>query len=506
MSEKIAKAWAVGAALFFLICAGLFASGQSIWVDETTQLQGLTLPIGEQFLWLTGQGRPELGVPADRMPPLSYWLGIIWSSLFGLSENSLRAFGVLAVLSAMPALYASGRRISGSLGGAFLVAALCSAPGLIIMAGEIRTYPVFFALSVWGFRAYVGAIFAETVSERNRWFWWLAAFSILMSYAHFFGVVASCCLFGGLALHQLLHKRSLWLVLEIFAVVALTWVGLIPFIQAAMAISGETNASSMSFGDAIKDILRFVIRLFVDPVFLANRPALLLLGLALGFLAVLLLIRLVRTAPQVRRAGLALLAPAAAAIGGLGLLSLVISGFEVLRPSYSIWLLPVLFGSLTFALSQEERSPWLRGVPILAMMALVSGHLMAAGTLLRHNTLYSHGAGEWLAAQIDRPEVTLIIHDDADAWGHSYFPLRFLEGPGLTQVVRGVDADYTEFANMRVMPIPDISEFQAGFEAQYRVHTFPLSGAARAAIVRGETTCARSIGREVKSLQPFERG
>src|SRR4051794_10429387 len=86
------RAWlgpALGAAVT-LVAAALFLPHQTLWIDETTQLSGLTLSPVEVVRWLMHPATHDFGVPGDRMPFLSYWLGWAWSRLFGLGETSLR--------------------------------------------------------------------------------------------------------------------------------------------------------------------------------------------------------------------------------------------------------------------------------------------------------------------------------------------------------------------------------------------------------------------------------
>jgi hypothetical protein len=67
----------------------MLARGQSIWVDDTTQMYGVQQALGTSLAWLTTT-RPEAHlVPFDRMPPLSYVLGIAWTGVFGFFGATL---------------------------------------------------------------------------------------------------------------------------------------------------------------------------------------------------------------------------------------------------------------------------------------------------------------------------------------------------------------------------------------------------------------------------------
>ena len=103
---SVATGWRVAAALvlaLFAAAAIAFARHQAIWIDETTQLFGLTLPFGQQLDWLSGAVQIASGVPPDRAAPMSYWLGGIWAALYGLGEMQMRLVGILCMLAGAPA-------------------------------------------------------------------------------------------------------------------------------------------------------------------------------------------------------------------------------------------------------------------------------------------------------------------------------------------------------------------------------------------------------------------
>ena len=496
MSES--KAFLAGLVVLsaYLATAIWFATGQSIWTDETTQLRGLTLSFSDQLQWLmgrTGQLDAGLGVPPDRMPPISYWIGGLWSSVFGLTEMSLRLMGISAMALAAPALWIAGYRLAGSSGRLFLMAALFTAPGLIIVGGEIRTYPIFFCLAAWALWAYTGALLAETRRDRTRATTALTVFAILMAYAHFFGVVAGTCLFAGLVLHRLIIRLSVLPVLLATAITMLSWTGLAPFVMAAMGISDGPAPPTPALAEAVRDAVHFLIRLFADPVFLANHAALILLGLSIGLMGLFTLLRGFTGDRQRLAVMLALAVPGIASVTGLGVLNVLISGFETLRPSYSIWLIPFLFAFLTYGLGAGG----VGRVAAFAGLALVVANLMATTTLLKYAPLYIHGAGEWLAARIEAPDDVLLVHDNRDPWGHSYFPVFHIEGNVLTQTVTRSDGSAFVFADMSVIPVADLETLQDGFDEAYRIRTIPLSGTDRAGIIRGEANCAETLARKL---------
>src|SRR5215467_5936888 len=70
----------------------VFARAQDIWLDESTQLSGITLNFWEMLRWLAGADPDRLGVPGDRMPPVSYLLDWLWLNVNGPSEIGFRLF------------------------------------------------------------------------------------------------------------------------------------------------------------------------------------------------------------------------------------------------------------------------------------------------------------------------------------------------------------------------------------------------------------------------------
>jgi 4-amino-4-deoxy-L-arabinose transferase-like glycosyltransferase len=90
---------------FFLAIALTYASSQSLWVDEATQLSGIQLGFSTQLKWLLGAEVEGLRVPHDRTPPLSYWIGRVWYLAFGPHEFAIRLLGITAVFVGLVVLY-----------------------------------------------------------------------------------------------------------------------------------------------------------------------------------------------------------------------------------------------------------------------------------------------------------------------------------------------------------------------------------------------------------------
>jgi len=276
------------------VCSSdLFATTQTIWTDETTQLSGLKLPLFEQLLWLTGNSDVNLGVPPDRMPPLSYWLGMIWTYFFGASELSMRWFGIIAVTAAAPALYLSGRAAGGRLGGYFMLLLLFSSPILMVQSVEIRAYPLFFTFSAWAIWYFSELILSPEPQRTIRQHVLFGVFLLLAAYTHFFGMVAAACLLTALFVHHLWLRHPIKPVLVTGGTVFVLSLASAPFILAAVGASGEgrTIAEALSFSDIGRDAGWLGFRLFFHPVVLSVPVVLAVSLIGIGGLICLAFVR-----------------------------------------------------------------------------------------------------------------------------------------------------------------------------------------------------------------------
>ncbi|HEY8946903.1 MAG TPA: glycosyltransferase family 39 protein, partial [Polyangiaceae bacterium] len=242
----------VAVVVVWLVVAARFASAQEIWVDETTQLSGLTLGPMEVVGWLGGDRQDRFDVPGDRMPPVSYWLGSAWASLFGATENSLRALGIVLVGAAAALIASAAHRAWGSLAGWISGIAFALSPNAILSGVEIRAYPLLIFLSAVAFWLMVALEDVECVRRPSRWVA-LAATCIVAAYTHFFGLVLAGAVFLGLLAFDSVRKegRAYWLLGT--GMIAVASVGLLPFIRAAMNISPS--------GTEPKEVLPGVVRL-----------------------------------------------------------------------------------------------------------------------------------------------------------------------------------------------------------------------------------------------------
>lgn len=415
----------------FVILGVVFASAQSLWTDETTQLSGIQLPFDVQLNWLAGGENPIPGVPPDRMPPLSYWIGALWAAAFGIGEMPMRILGLVAMALGAPALWLSARRIAGAdgWGAAAVLALVYLSPGMIVQGVEIRAYPIYFAFSLWATWAFLRALERPDTGRLAV----LGLFSLAAIYTHYFGLVMAGSLWFALFVAQVVRRgRPFAVFLGGVATLVLS-AGTVPFLKAALGMSGGGAQAHPGIVEVVKDTLRLGFRLLLHATHLVH-PAvagLALLGLALlGVLAV----RAVLRAPRgsVLRDVPWLLVPLALAFVVLPLLKLRIAGFDVLAPHYNLWMVPLvaLFLAAAFA------DPALRRAALAGGTAVALAHLAADVVLARYPTFYTHGPGDWVADEITVPAETVVIHDANGTWAAPYFALYYRTGGTLTQLLR----------------------------------------------------------------------
>lgn len=421
---------AAGILVLFLAMALLFAGHQAIWMDETTQLFGLTLPPGQQLQWLSGSIEIDSGVPPDRAAPLSYWLGSLWAGVFGQDEMTMRIFGILCVLSAAPAIWMGGQRLGGPWGGLFALAIIYLSPNMVVQAGEIRSYPLYFAFCAWAGWALVEVLVRPGWSRRHLVL--LAGFLVLANYTHFFGLILSGFIAVTLGIVALVERRPLGPVLVTVLPAILLSAGILPFVAGALDVTekgGASVAGSGSMRDVLIGTARLLFRLALHGSAFVVLP---LVGMALLALAVLALRAAVVQRPGSGRCGgLYLMLPVLMGLVLLPLLGLKVSGFDVLAVHYNLWILPLV--CLFLAGAFRDGISWWSGLPAVI---LIGTSLVSDAILLRYAPLYSHGPGEWLYEQIADPPKTLVVHDASGPWAQAYFPVRALSHGHVMQVLQ----------------------------------------------------------------------
>lgn len=425
--------------------AGAFARIQSVWVDETTQLSGLALGGREQLRWLLGKSELNLGVPLDRMPPLSYWLGGLWARIFGTSEMAMRWFGIFAVAMAAPALYFAGRQAAGAVGGCFCLGFVLFSPNVIVQAVEIRPYPMFFAFCAWGTWCFSKLVIYEDTDKipvrRSREAWrpllLLSGFTIAAVYTHFYGLLFGFCVFASVFVDRCLRRAPLLPVLGVGILTAALSVGVIPFALAAIDLSGsginvpDIEMPAGSLADTARDVAKLAFRTVAhgSQIVYVTIGGLLALG-TVGLACIVLLSSRHKTS-WVQRFVVG--APLLLAFLILASMSGFVRSFSVLAPHYNIWMVPVLSLWLSFAL--DTYTFLLRRIAFSFSVLAIAGQLGGSGMLIKYGRYFTHGPGEWVTSNIVDPLNTLILHDGSGPWGFVYYPVHFLGNGQVTQIL-----------------------------------------------------------------------
>lgn len=426
----------------------IFAGAQSLWTDETTQLSGIPLPFGVQLDWLAGGPNPIPGVPPDRMPPLSYWIGALWSGVFGIGEMPMRLLGIVAMLLGAPALWLSARRISGEAGAAVALALVYLAPGMISQAAEIRAYPIYFAFSLWAAWAFLRALERPDTGQLAV----LGLFSLAAIYTHYFGLVMAGSLWFALLLAQIVRRGRVLAVLAGGVLTLALSAGIVPFLLAAVGMPGATQAHP-GLSEVLRDAVRLGFRLLLHGTHLAHPAVAAVTLLGLGGLAVLAIVAVLRAPRGSRLRDVPwLLVPLALAFVVLPALKLRVSGFDVLAPHYNLWMVPPVALFLTAGLADAG----LRRIALVCGLAVAGAHLAADVVLARHPDFYTHGPGDWVADAIPDPATTVVIHDAGGAWGAPYFALYYRTGGTLTQLLRSPrEPDRQLLPGQAPQPVPE---------------------------------------------------
>ena len=149
----------------WLLCMGtstcssaLILPSRAIWLDESAQMSGLEMGPIRVVCWLAFREDSSTGILDDRMPPLGYWAGWLWSRVFGLAECPMRWFSVACTTLATGLVFIAAYRRWGLASGlaAGLTLGLC--PSVLDMSVEIRPYAMFLLESAAAFACLTGLL------------------------------------------------------------------------------------------------------------------------------------------------------------------------------------------------------------------------------------------------------------------------------------------------------------------------------------------------------------
>ena len=400
--------------LIFFFAASIFMPNQSIWVDETTQLSGLTLNPIEVSRWLSGTEANQFNVPADRMPPLSYWIGWSWSKLFGLTETSMRLFGILCVAISSIFIFMSARTAFG-LTGAIIAGLIFSlSPNIINFAVEIRAYPLFLLFASGAFFSLIQII----VKENKKYFWHtlLTIFCIAAIYTHFYGLIMSGSLLFGLLVVSILNKRSVLPAIIAGIIILISFTGVIPFILSSINVTGSSSIE----GNKLYNLIRLLYRLFAHASIQVN--------LFITFLCLLSVATLIVLSFWPKKSG-NYSHYAVMLTLGLGYIiilisSLIISGFKSSEISYNIWMIPGI--CLLIASVVQIQNYRLRAIGLIAGIIFVITTFYSTIQFLGNASKFAHtpyNRIKPIIQQFDQNNLGIIFDSNSTVWAFIYFPI-----------------------------------------------------------------------------------
>lgn len=420
---KTLMCWALGPALLLVGLAAGTIPHQSIWIDETTQLSGLTLPPLESIRWLAGEDQGRFGVPGDRTPPLSYLAGKLWTQVFPMSEASLRWMGVtFTALGAFVVALTAGL-VTGPLGSLVAGLAFACSPNVLSIAVQIRAYPIFLFTSACSFYAFT-RIVTEPRTALPRWAALLTVALVASMYTHFFGVVLAGSLWIACLVAVVRQKQRVGPVVLGALATAILSVGLIPFVRASMLLGKPIELPESRALSLVRLLYRFFghSSIGTSPVVTA---------VACTSTAVLLILALVprrSSTPPIRAWALAL---------GVGLLVTVASGlaiqkFNALQPTYSTWVLAGL--PLLIAGACLVPGPRLRALSTAMVLLFLASEGYGDAILETHGSLFSLGPYRRLSQLVETSsgKTTAVIHEGPEFYV-AYFPLYYGYGARLPQ-------------------------------------------------------------------------
>jgi hypothetical protein len=410
-------------------CA-LYLPHAGLWLDETAQLAGLTLNPIDQARWLADWSKQDLGVPDDRMPPLSYWVDWGWTKVFGLREVPLRWLGVIETALSTLLIFATARRAWG------LAAALAAgllfalAPSVVVIAVEIRAYPLFMLAAAAAFYCLVR--YAEDPAGGARsWLPALAACALVAVYTHFFGLVLGGGLFVAALGCAAARRAPLGPVVAAGLIAGLLSLGVLPFVAASFARSRPVDSDTGEL--RLMGLVRLGYRLFAHAS-LTVWPAVLIVA-AIGAL----LAGTAALAPKRRThgTGSAILAAWAAGALVVAMGQFTLQGMQAAAATYNVWMLPALalvLGSGLAAASQAARA-----LAAVGIVALAAAYLCGDAQLAAHGDVFAHTPHHAVDALVQRlggPASVAVVFDGAntDNW-HIYTPFRYEYSGSLHQVV-----------------------------------------------------------------------
>jgi hypothetical protein len=488
--------------ILFFVVAFLFSFQQNLWVDEATQLSGITLSFVDVYRWLGGLMATPFSVPSDRMPVLSYWFGMLWSELFSTEPLVMRWASLFLVVTSLTLLACYFLRKKQYVVLAFSVVFLCLSPNLTILAVEIRAYALFFLFSVLSVLLYVHIILC--VEKQQDVFLSMLALSlvlVLAMNAHFFGVVLAGSLLTAYLLMAIVDRRFVLNIKLIFTVGAILLIGVsfvvLPVIAAFTSQSGSAELTSSGFSlaavfrSAIKLIYRLVAHQTMGEVMLLTPIA---LAVVYGVITISIVKR-----PSVIKTTLLL----ALLVGATTVLvaKVFLSRFDALAPHYNIWMLPVLAILFAYAVNDLFIGKPILKVVVLGLLVLSCGY--GQWTLAFSGEKYAHTRFSEIKQRVDaysRDSRVTIIYNKAMAktWFAGLYsfpnPVRQLIAEPLSDAQN--TQSYTDLRSGEAVALVEVEQFSDVIVSVYgeNIYSAELSAGESSAALPKDHSAFTQVG------------
>lgn len=471
---------AVGLLVLFAVLIVRYALVQNVWIDEATQLSGITLSLSKMLSWLSGHEPGIFVVPDDRMPPVSYLLDWGWVRIFGDGETGLRLLHAAILYAGVVFLAATLLRLYGTRAAFAFALLVALSPKIIGFAPEIRAYPIFFGL------ACVATAFFLRVSV-NSWqgnvrpLFLLAIVATLSTYTHFYGLVMSAALFGALSVRYILDRSKLIKVIAAGLFTLIASLGALPFVFAAQTMT-RTRANTSGVGDYIE----YLLTLIAGPANMVYPAAAGLFFLGIGALAAAGLyygLRPLTKKIELNDASFSILVLAGAIILGIGATitaNVFSQSLYAIKGSYSVWLFPIIMAFIAISFAQSLKVPLWDRYGKWAALGVIT--IAAGGATLfftTHQQYFVHGVTDEITNAANNTEgpVAIVYEGKSDfaqgaipaGWrlGNSVQQWISQAGPNpenknLDKFIMGVNAvpktiDFSTLSNMKTVLVVDIN-------------------------------------------------
>ena len=140
-----------GVLVVLVVAAGVFLrfwTRSALWLDEALTVNIARLPLHDI---------PD-ALKHDGAPPLYYYLLHFWISLFGQSNDAVRAFSGIISVATLPVAWLCGRRLGGRALAWTMLVLTASAPFAVYYATESRMYALVILLTGCGYLALARAV------------------------------------------------------------------------------------------------------------------------------------------------------------------------------------------------------------------------------------------------------------------------------------------------------------------------------------------------------------